>query len=337
MPRRPVYVRAAALTLCSFATIVSAAAHDEPTRIRLSSGEELTVTILERTSEHVRFSHPVLGELTLPAAAIIVLTDAPPPPPEGTPQVSPTPEAPPTEKDAPTTPPADAAPAQPDEDSFFQGWTGSVEGGVSGSEGNTRTLSLRFGVSAERITELMETRAGFNIAYSEDRGKATQNRGEFNVRNDWLFKDSPWGFFAQGRVEYDQFKDWDLRVSTFAGPSYAFIRNDTTLLRGRIGAGVTANIGPTDEDHWVPEGLLGIDFKHKITERQSIFANAELLPNLTDFFEYRANLDAGYEVLLDTETNLFLKLGVSNRYNSNPGDGVKKNDFDYFMTLGWKF
>lgn len=314
--------------LLSFGAIVCAAGASEPVQIRLASGETLTVTILERTSEHVRVSHPVLGELTLPIAAVEVLA----PPPDAAPPEPPAPESAPA-----AAPPAPEPPSEEHTLSFFQGWTGSFEGGISGAEGNTRTTSLRFGMSAERIVELMETRAGFVIAYSEDRGRATQNRGEFNLRNDWLFKDSPWGFFAQGRIEYDQFKDWDARVSVFAGPSYAFIRNDRTLLRGRVGAGVTANIGPTDEDHWVPEGMLGIDFKHAITDRQSIFANGELLPNLSDFFEYRANLNAGYEVLLDTETNLFLKLGIANRYNSNPGSDVKKNDFEYFMTLGWKF
>ena len=38
----------------------------------------------------------------------------------------------------------------------------------------------------------------------------TQNRGEFNARNDWKFAvDAPWSMWTQGRLEIDDKQAWD--------------------------------------------------------------------------------------------------------------------------------
>jgi len=44
-----------------------------------------------------------------------------------------------------------------------------------------------------------------------------------------------------------------------------------------------------------------------------------------------------YSILVDPELNMSLRLGVENRYNSNPGGNDKKNDLDYFLALVWAF
>ena len=42
------------------------------------------------------------------------------------------------------------------------------------------------------------------------------------------------------------------------------------------------------------------------------------------------------ELLLDEATNLSLKVGLLDRYDSTPGIGLQENDVDYFITLLWK-
>jgi glutamate N-acetyltransferase/amino-acid N-acetyltransferase len=39
--------------------------------------------------------------------------------------------------------------------------------------------------------------------------------------------------FATGKAEYDEFQDWDWRLSAFAGPGYYFVKHDRTKLLGR--------------------------------------------------------------------------------------------------------
>lgn len=224
----------------------------------------------------------------------------------------------------------------PDPESWTQGWTGSVAIGLNGSSGNTETLSFRGEVTATRETSKYVTSGGLLYAYATRDGEETENRFDANARNDWKFKDSPWRFFALGQFTADEFQDWDYRVSAFAGPGYVFLESDRTFLLGRVGAGGSKEFGGADEDV-TPEGLLGLDFKHKLTDRQSVFATAEFYPALDELKQYRAMAKAGWEVLVDPEVNLSLKVGVEDRYDSNPGEGFKRNDISYFALLSWSF
>lgn len=219
---------------------------------------------------------------------------------------------------------------------FFQGWTGSAEAGLSGASGNTERFNFRTGLNLSRETEEMVTTFGAVYSYANDDGSETENRARFNARNDWLLPDSPWRIFAQAGVEYDEFQDWDLRYTVFAGGGYEFIDNDTTTLLGRIGVGGSYEQGGQNEE-FTPEGLLGLDLAHQLTERSKITATAEYYPSFDDLTEFRAIARASYEVLVDPEMNLTLKLGAENRYDSDPGAGFKRNDLDYFATLVWAF
>lgn len=309
------------------------------TEIKLASGETLRVSIVELTETHLRCSHPVLGEILIPREQVMIVAT-----PEvvaaatGESVVATTAAQQPvdtmTEPTAPVTG-EESGPAP--RLSFWTGWTRTVDLGVLGSDGNTETFGARAAVGAVRKTDYMETTVGLSYVYNTDNGEKTKSRGELTARNDWLFgAESRWGFFAEGKVEYDEFQDWDWRISGFVGPSYAFIRNDKTLLRGRVGAGGAYEIGGDDEG-FEPELLFGLDFEHKLNDRNKLFASAEYIPSLSDFPDYRANAKAGWEILVDEATNMNLKLGVTDRYDSNPGEGFKKNDVEYFITLGWAF
>lgn len=309
-------VRVSAAVACSLLVWPAVGAADD--RIRLASGEELTVEVTGLTDELVTFVHPVLGEVSVAREHVEFLTEPPvPDPPIDLPD--------PEEAEAPER-----------RLSFLEGWDGVIEGGLSGSEGNTETLDLRFGLELERLTKEMETTVGFNYSYGLESGDEVKNRAVLNLRNDWNFGDSPWGFFLQGRGEYDEFQDWRWRLSAFAGPSYAFIRTDDTLLRGRVGAGITREFGG-EENAIQPEGLIGLDFRHKFTETHRVFATAEYLPSLSNWPDYRLYGRAGYEVMLSESTNMVLRLGAENRYDSSPGLGRKRNDLEYFVTIGWRF
>ena len=220
--------------------------------------------------------------------------------------------------------------------SLFTGWKGTIEAGGSGTDGNTENFNLRAGVGFTRTAELLRTRLDASYLYSTEAGLKSQSRGVANALNDWFFRESPWGLFAKGRAEYDEFQDWDWRLSAFAGPSYLFWESDASSLRGRLGAGASKELG-SSRNEVIPEGLAGLDFRYQFTPRQSMFADAEYLPSLSDFPEYRFNLRAGYEFLVDPVSKLRMRLGVENRYNSSPGTGFKSNDIEYFALLGLEF
>ncbi|MEZ6244361.1 MAG: DUF481 domain-containing protein [Phycisphaerales bacterium] len=224
--------------------------------------------------------------------------------------------------------------------SFWSGWDGSVEAGITGSDGNSESFNFRANLSLERLTNKMETRVGLTYKYATQDGAQNANRFEANARNDWLMPDSRWRFFVQGKYEFDEFQDWDSRISGFGGVGYEFIRPEdqepNITLIGRAGIGGSQTIGGTNET-FTPEALLGLDFAWDIKEGHKFAVTSELYPSLDEFGDFRWITDVNYEILLDAESHLYLKLGIEDRYDSNPGGSAKRNDIDYYATLGWKF
>jgi putative salt-induced outer membrane protein YdiY len=232
---------------------------------------------------------------------------------------------------------ADAEAGTGPEPGFFEAWSHSIALGLNGAEGNTENFSVRASLKGERKIESMAT--GYELTYSRatERSEVTQNRFDARGRNDWLFRDSPrWRYFLTASYEYDDFQNWNHRVTAGNGLGYAFVQEETTLVLGRLGVGLSREIGG-EENHIVPEGILGLDIDHKFTERQKITATLEFLPELLDLGPYRARAKAAYEVLLDQESNMSLRLGFEDNYDSTPGAGRRRNDLAYFAMLAWSF
>lgn len=306
--------------LLSSAGLALAQAPGQQVDATLASGDVIRGVLVSDDGTNVVINHPVLGQLTLArtsVSAMAIVPEAAPPPP-------------------PPPPPAPAAPeVKPDPDSFFKGWTGNVEFGLNGADGNTQNLSFRAAVNGKRETSKTVTTAGLLYLYGTQNGDKNQDRGEFNLRNDWKIT-PPWRIYALGKVEYDGFQDWDWRTSAFAGLGYEFIKTDRTLLLGRLGAGVTKEFGGVD-NRIQPELDIGADFEHKIDDRSKIFATADFYPSLQNFSDYRAVGKAGYEIVVDPSSGMSLKLGLEDRYDATPGVGKKRNDITYFATLSFNF
>jgi hypothetical protein len=220
--------------------------------------------------------------------------------------------------------------------SFWDGWKGSVQAGVNGASGNSENFNLRMGFDAQRVTSAMETKINAAYSWSTDDGTKTASRGDLGLRNDWNLGESPWFVFAIGKVEYDEFQDWRWRTSTIVGPGYTVIRDEKTTLKVRGGIGASKEFGGT-QNELVPELDIGFDFERQLTERQKVFVTHDTSPSIEDLSDFRMVTKAGWEILVDPEVNLLLKLGVEHRRQSKPGEGFKKDDIDYFAVLGWNF
>jgi len=214
------------------------------------------------------------------------------------------------------------------------GWDTTIELGMNGSAGNSRTNSLKAGFKAERETEIYKFLFDVvhNRAATED--VSTQNNVLSKLRLDRKLGESRWSLFAQGYGEYDEFKDFDARLVGNLGATYMFLKTETTKLSGDFGSGVSHEIGGFD-DSYTPEAVFGLDFKHQLSKRQKLYAKCDFFPDWGDWSSYRVVTDTGWELLLDEEWGLNLKIGVIDRYDSTPGSR-KPNDLDYSMLLLWK-
>ena len=213
-------------------------------------------------------------------------------------------------------------------------WEKGVEIGINGSEGNAQALSLLTSGRLKRITDTSEWGIDVVYAKTEANDVLTQHYAFFNSRYDYKFDESRWSLFNIARLEYDEFKAFDLRFAINGGIGYAFIKNDTRKWIGRFGAGASREFGSADED-WVPEAVFGTDYEHKLSDRQKLSFTSDYYPAWEDFRDYRLVSQASWELLIDEATNLSLKIGLLDRYDSTPM-GRKANDVDYYITLLWK-
>lgn len=219
----------------------------------------------------------------------------------------------------------------------WDAWAKSIDIGINGASGNSENVNLRIQLGGERKTDKMETKVTALYRMTSSEGDQTENRFRFDVRNDWLPQDgSKIRWWAQGAYEYDEFQEWDSRVSGAAGIGYEFINNDKHTLVGRLGFGGSQTYGDMNED-FRPEAVAGLDYTWAIKDGQKFGAGTEVFLDVSDTDNFRVNSYAQYEVLLDAESNLTFKTGVANRYDSEPGGTAEKSDLEYYVTMGWTF
>jgi hypothetical protein len=213
-------------------------------------------------------------------------------------------------------------------------WSGGVDVGASGSQGNTDTLKVRAGLEVryDDPDDLMI----FNVMYILNRANQgeLENKGFALLRNE-VTLEGALGWYAQGQLEYDEFRVIDLRIASHSGLSYLFAQDATQTLRLRAGAGMARETGGPRND-WVPEGQAGFDYEYRLTNRTKLTVMADHYPDLHDFSHYRVRVRAAFDILLDPEANILLRVGAFDRYDSNPC-GSKRNDLDYYLTLYFRF
>lgn len=287
--------------------------------VELETGETLRATVVGVSDAELTLDHPVLGTITVPRDRATVLT------PEQTDvKIEASQNAEPEVPEAP----------EPDPESFFDGWDGSFEVALSGSEGNTEEFDVRIGVALERLTSTMETRVNASYLYGTDDGQESENEARLGLINDWL-TDTPWRYFLTGVVDYDEFENWDIRTQAFGGVGYALIDDERTDLLLRAGIGGSREFGGSD-NKIRPEALLGFNFEHRFNDDHKVYSTFYWLPEIEDIGPYRFEATAGYEILLDADNNMRFRVGLTDSYDSTP-NGAKRNDLDYYAGIVFDF
>lgn len=213
-------------------------------------------------------------------------------------------------------------------------WEASFELGLNGTTGNSESFSQRAGANAKWTIGPHAWRSEIIYNAAATGGTETANNALATTRYERNLGESPWSLFVAGTLEYDEFRNFDLRLAANTGLGYAFIQNEATTLKGRFGSGVSHEIGGPD-DRYVPEAVLGGDFEHQLTARQKLSLVSDYYPEWGDFENYRLITNAGWEIVLDEAMNLSLKLAANHRYDSTP-EGDKPSDLAYSLLLLWK-
>jgi len=212
-------------------------------------------------------------------------------------------------------------------------WNYGAELGINGTDGNAQAFSMLAAMNAKRETEGSALSWDIKYGKTQTAGIETQHFALMNSR--WDLKFGPiWFLYNKNTLEYDEFKAFDLRLVLSAGLGYHLLKTERTTFTARLGAGASRELGGPD-DRWIPEANVGADFEHQISKRQKLKLTTDYYPTWEDFNDYRLVSSADWEILLDEESNLSLKLGAVDRYDSTP-NGREPNDINYYVTLLWK-
>ncbi len=212
-------------------------------------------------------------------------------------------------------------------------WDGSFEIGINAADGNAQAFSMRTGFEITRETE--RTNAEIDFTYSKATASSVETQHFALLYGDWDYRlPSPrFSWFNKFGMEYDEFKEFDVRFFLNTGLGYLFVDGDHTELRGRFGAGSSRDLGGIDEA-WTAEANFGFDLAHQLTDRQQVSAIVDYYPSWIDFRNYRVISNVSWEVVLDKASNLSLKINAIDRFDSQP-NGAKPLDITYAMLLLW--
>lgn len=319
--------------------------------ITLTNGDIFHAAVIT-DSDPLVIEHALIGKLSIARERIrSIVADASPgasvPAPPATPQPA-APAAPevkyvaPAPAPAPPPPVAEAKPPQlpaapPAEPGLLDLWKFSFEGGVNGTAGKTPVQSFRGVLNANRSTPEMTTTSTLGWWYSRADDTETQQRVQLDARNEWpSTPKSSWGYYVAGRSEYDQFQQWDWRLSGQAGLSFNLWQDEKLTLNARSGFGASREFGIERPDVHA-EFTPSFDVELRINPRNKICASVSGNVDLEHTDGSRANLKAWYEALLDPSNGMSLKLGVEDRYERSPAFFREKHEIDYFAVIVFTF
>jgi putative salt-induced outer membrane protein YdiY len=270
--------------------------------LELVNGDKLSGEVIERTEDHVVLDHAVLGRVTVPTAKL--------------------------ESPEPVNPGLFGT-------GFLRGWKRSIEMGLSGASGNSETKDLRAGVNLGYEDKTRRWKFEARYLFSEQDHDTSQNNFRTILNRDFLLPNSRWFYFAGGRYDWDDFQNWEHRLTLGGGPGYELFTSESFNLRGRIGPSLTIQRG--DDDDVKGELLLGLEAVWRISEAQTLNLSNSIFPALSDPGEFRNVTNADWIVQLSERHRLALKLGLENDYDSSVDSDTEKNDLKYYGSLLYSF
>jgi len=221
---------------------------------------------------------------------------------------------------------------------WLQLWTGTGTVGLAGTSGNAQTLTFTSGINADRKTRTDKTSLYFSFikasarvgGLSEDTAEAV--RGGLRYQRDVhprLF------LSAFNDYEYDRFQDLDLRFVIGGGLGYHAYKTDRSQLDLLAGVAYNRSSYSTPEIREAGELYWGNEYSLKLSDATALVQSYRMFHNLTQTGEYRMDFNLG----LSTKLLQWLSwnISISDRYQSDPADGRKTNDFLYTTGLGITF
>jgi putative salt-induced outer membrane protein YdiY len=211
-------------------------------------------------------------------------------------------------------------------------WTAILEAGLIYKEGNSDVLEGRARAELKRKSPVDLLRFYLSGEYAEenDERSAAEVKGGFYYEHD-LFDN----VFAYGRIdlEYDEFENLDLRVSTALGMGYYWIREEAHELKTRAGIGYLHEAYMDDRTEDTAEAEVALNYRVDLAPWLRFTEDAAWYPTFDSIDNYRLVSDSAFVIPLGDSDVWKLKLGALYEYKAQPAAGRERLDQTYYANI----
>ena len=285
--------------------------------IVLSSGEQLSVTVLEQNEATIKVHHEILGDFTINTDAITSIEIS---------EVS-------TDQSK-----GDSQAVSSSVLKVSVPWNQSVNISLGLQNGQKNSTNFSTAYHADRTVDEHKVTIDIRYRMAESEGDRTANRFSSAWGNTWLQTDSKWDVFTNLQFDWSEFQSWDKRFIGDLGVGYELIKiengDEAFTLIIRLGSGFRKEFNSGNEG-LIPEGLLGARAQWAISNKQTLSAESTLYPDYADFTDYRLVTKATWNIDLDSVKNMQFSIGLLHEYDSVVDAGVERSNLH--LTAGVKY
>lgn len=216
-------------------------------------------------------------------------------------------------------------------------WSGRIEFGLDGQSGNTDRLNIRGRAEARRTTDAERLLLFIEGRHATEEGDKTANELFGGARLDVDFAER-WFAFGKTRLEFDEFEDLDLRVTTTGGVGRFLIRREAHELSVRAGAGFEHESFQDGTSTTEPVGEAGYDYRLDLDRNVRLTHSLTYHPTFTDpTSDFRVTVDTGLEFPIGDSEAWRFRAGLRNEFDNMPQPGVDQLDNLFFINLGYNW
>jgi len=230
--------------------------------------------------------------------------------------------------------------AQEEEIADLNKWKGSVNAGVTVTDGNTEltTLSAAGDATLRREKDRITLGAFWNFQETKNAASGaneiSQRTSGANAKYDYFLNERTY-LFGQASAENNKLADVDLRATVGGGAGYQFIERENLKLSTEAGlAFVSEDYGSSpDSEYLSARGAYDVDWQ--VNEDVQVLHTGVVFPSLEDSEDVYVKLDTRARVTLTK--SMFAQLQWVLDWDNTPAQGAKREDNRYLLSVGWSF
>jgi putative salt-induced outer membrane protein YdiY len=220
-------------------------------------------------------------------------------------------------------------------------WRALFTAGASLSSGNSDSTTVNLSGEAVKATKTDKLSINGRALYLKNDDDQAEQRYAFGTHYQRDINERIFGF-GQFDALKDEPSNLSSRLSVGTGLGYHVIKQDNVTWDVSTGVGYTREryvepsvIDGVARDRYAnTELLFAEESNHKISDNTTLKQRLAYLPDLRNSGEYRATFDGGISVAMTKRFSLTAT--VQHRYDSNPGDGLKKNDTLFITGVSYR-